>query len=56
MKTHKPALVPGKSRFLRRKRIAKGAHDVERGVKDTERRGVPSDLPGRRRPAKNGRV
>jgi hypothetical protein len=52
MKTRKPALVPGKSRFLRRKRILKGAQDVERGVKDTERRGTPNDLPGR----KNGRV
>jgi len=52
MKTEKPALVPGKSRFLRRKRILKGARDVERGAKDTERRGVPNDLPGR----KNGRV
>ena len=49
MKTRKPALVPGKSRFLRRKRIAKGEHDVERGVKDTERRGIPNDLPSKRR-------
>lgn len=56
MKTQKPALAAGKSRFLRRKRILKGAQDVERGVKDTERRGVPSDLPGRRSPAKGGRV
>ncbi len=45
MKTHKPD-GPGKSRFLRRRRIVKAAHDVERGVKDTERRGVPNDLPG----------
>ena len=52
MKTQKPALVPGKSRFLRRKRIGKAVQDVERGSKDTERRGVPNDLPGR----KNGRV
>jgi hypothetical protein len=49
MKTQKPALVPGKSRFLRRKRIVKGARDVERGVKDTERRGIPNDLPSKRR-------
>jgi len=53
MKTQKPAAVPGKSRFLRRKRILKGAQDVERGVPDTERRGVPNDVPGRR---KGGRV
>ena len=49
MKTQKPHLVPGKSRFLRRKRIVKGAQDVERGVKDTERRGIPNDLPTKRR-------
>lgn len=49
MKAHKPELVPGKSRFLRRKRILKGVRDVERGVKDTERRGVPNDLPVKRR-------
>jgi len=49
MKTQKPALVPGKSRFLRRKRVVKGARDVERGVKDTERRGAPNDLPSKRR-------
>ncbi len=52
MKTQKPALVPGKSRYLRRKRIVKAAQDVERGAKDTERRGTPNDVPGRR----NGRV
>jgi len=52
MKTQKPAAVPGKSRFLRRKRILKGEQDAERGAKDTERRGVPNDLPTR----KNGRV
>lgn len=48
MKTRRPESVPGKSRFLRRKRILKGERDVERGVKDTERRGVPNDLPGRK--------
>jgi hypothetical protein len=48
MKTQKPELVPGKSRYLRRKRIAKGARDIERGAKDTERRGAPNDLPTRR--------
>lgn len=48
MKTRKPELVPGKSRYLRRKRVLKGARDVERGVKDTERRGVPNDLPTNR--------
>ena len=41
----KPEFAPGKSRFLRRKRILKAVRDVERGVKDTERRGIPSDLP-----------
>ena len=46
MKLHKPEFVPGKSRFLRRKRIFKGVRDIERGMKDTERRGVPSDVPG----------
>jgi len=45
MKTQKPEFAPGKSRFLRRKRILKAVRDVERGVKDTERRGIPSDLP-----------
>lgn len=45
MKTQKPEFVPGKSRFLRRKRILKAVRDVERGVKDTERRGAPNDVP-----------
>ena len=45
MKAQKPEFTPGKSRFLRRKRILKAVRDVERGAKDTERRGVPSDLP-----------
>jgi hypothetical protein len=36
---------------LRRKRIARAARDVARGRKDTERRGVPNDLPSRRRAA-----
>ena len=49
MKTQKPALVPGKSRFLRRKRIVKAVRTVERGEKDTERRGIPNDLPVKRR-------
>jgi len=43
-----PEFVPAKSRFLRRRRIVKAANDVERGAKDTERRGVPNDLPGRK--------
>ena len=46
MKGQKPEFVPAKSRFLRRRRIVKAANDVERGLKDTERRGVPNDLPG----------
>ncbi len=52
MKSLKPEYVPVKSRFLRRKRILKAVRDVERGAKDTERRGAPNDLPspaGRRR-------
>ena len=49
MKTHKPELVPGKSRFLRRKRMVKAVRDVENGRKDTERRGMPSDIPAKRR-------
>jgi hypothetical protein len=48
MKTQKPELVPGKSRYLRRKRMLKAVRGVERGEKDTERRGVPNDLPTRR--------
>ncbi|HUQ76965.1 MAG TPA: hypothetical protein VM183_19755 [Burkholderiales bacterium] len=47
MKTQKSELVPGKSRFLRRKRIGKAARDVERGMKDTDRRGIPNDLPAK---------
>ena len=54
MKTTKPARVPGKSRFLRRKRIVQAERDVERGLPDTERRGIPNDLPGVK--AKGGRV
>jgi hypothetical protein len=49
MKTQKPQYVPAKSRFLRRKRILKGARDAEQGMKDTERRGTPSDVPAPRR-------
>jgi hypothetical protein len=49
MKTQKPEYVPAKSRFLRRKRTLKGARDAERGLKDTERRGTPSDVPSARR-------
>jgi hypothetical protein len=49
MKTRKAEMVPGKSRFLRRKRVLKAVRGVERGEKDTERRGVPNDLPARRK-------
>jgi hypothetical protein len=45
VKTDKPEFVPGKSRFLRRKRVMKAVRGVERGLKDTERRGVPNDVP-----------
>ena len=34
-----------RSNFLRRRRVAQAAADVERGLKDTERRGIPSDVP-----------
>jgi hypothetical protein len=33
----------------RRRRIADAEGDVERGLKDTERRGVPSDVPAKNR-------
>jgi len=46
VKGPKPEFVPAKSRYLRRRRIVKAANDVERGLKDTERRGVPNDVPG----------
>ena len=46
MKVHKPEFVPGKSRFLRRKRILKAVRDIESGARDTEARGVPNDVPG----------
>jgi hypothetical protein len=49
VKAKAPRIVAGKSRFLRRRRIAQGASDVERGLPDTERRGVPSDVPSRRK-------
>jgi hypothetical protein len=45
MKARKPEYVPVKSRFLRRKRILKVVRDVERGAKDSGRRGAPSDVP-----------
>jgi hypothetical protein len=58
VKSQKPEFVPAKSRFLRRKRVLKGVRDVERGAKDTERRGAPSDLPASAasRRSRNGRV
>jgi hypothetical protein len=45
MKSQKPEYAAVKSRFLRRKRILKALRDVERGAKDTERRGAPNDVP-----------
>lgn len=45
----RPSVVAGKSRFLRRKRIVKAVRGIERGEKDTERRGIPNDLPAKRR-------
>jgi hypothetical protein len=38
-----------KSNFLRRRRIAKAAGDVAIGRKDTERRGIPNDVPAPRK-------
>jgi hypothetical protein len=38
-----------KSNYLRRRRVAQAAADVARGLKDTERRGVPNDVPATRR-------
>jgi hypothetical protein len=32
----------------RRQRIAQAESDAERGLKDTEGRGVPSDVPGKK--------
>jgi len=49
MKPQRPRFVVVKSRYLRRRRIAKGAADVEEGRKDTERRGIPNDLPAPKR-------
>jgi hypothetical protein len=43
-----------KSNFLRRRRIAKAAEDVANGRKDTERRGIPNDVPAP--PKGRGRV
>ena len=49
MKPQRPKFVTVKSRFLRRRRIAKGAKDAEEGRKDTEARGVPNDVPAKKR-------
>ena len=38
-----------RSNFLRRRRVAQAAADVERGLKDTERRGIPNDVPAPRK-------
>lgn len=43
----KTSAAPRNAAPLRRKRIEQARRDVERGVKDTERRGVPSDVPKR---------
>jgi hypothetical protein len=36
---------------LRRRRIVQAAKDVQRGLKDTERRGIPNDVPSKKRGA-----
>jgi len=38
-----------KSNFLRRRRIAKAAEDLANGRKDTDRRGIPNDVPAPRK-------
>jgi hypothetical protein len=38
-----------KSNSLRRRRVAQAANDVARGLKDTERRGAPNDVPASKR-------
>lgn len=42
-----------KSNFLRRRRIAKAAEDLANGItgpkQDTERRGIPNDVPSPRK-------
>ena len=38
-----------KSNFLRRRRIAKAAEDLANGRKDSERRGIPNDVPAPRK-------
>lgn len=38
-----------------RARIAQGAQDVEKGLQDTERRGIPSDIPTRSGSRKSNR-
>jgi len=43
-----------KSNFLRRRRIAKAAEDLANGRKDSERRGIPNDVPAPRK--ERGRV
>ena len=47
--TRKPAPGRVKSNYLRRRRVAQAANDVARGVQvnrqDTERRGIPNDVP-----------
>jgi hypothetical protein len=40
---HKVAAPP------KRKRIAAAENDVRRGLKDTDRRGIPNDVPGARK-------
>ena len=44
----KSTAAPRSGAPLRRKRIAQAATDVQRGLKDTERRGTPSDVPSKR--------
>jgi hypothetical protein len=45
-----------RSNFLRRRRVAQAATDVERGLKDTDRRGIPNDVPAPAVPRSRRRV
>lgn len=44
----KTSAAPRNGAPLRRKRIERARRDVERGLKDTERRGSPNDVPVKR--------
>jgi hypothetical protein len=47
---------PRESVVRNRKRIRQAARDVKRGLKDTEARGTPTNVPVQRRPRRQKRV